>query len=153
MPLEVADEPTLEIENQANNQTFSLAGVKVLLAEDNKVNQLVAKRLLEKAEADVTIANNGSEAITRYSQQQPDIILMDMQMPVMDGLTATEHLRRELEADIPILALTANSSTADKEACIESGMNDVLTKPIDNNVLLARVGFWMQNGVNAEQNV
>ena len=114
--------------------TFS--GHRVLLVEDNPVNQRVAQRLLQKMAADVTLANNGAEALERVAESTFDAVLMDCQMPVMDGFTATRRIR-ELERQsgrakrLPIIALTANVMTADRENCIAAGMDAHLGKPIE----------------------
>jgi two-component system, sensor histidine kinase and response regulator len=114
--------------------TFS--GHRILLVEDNPVNQRIAQRLLEKMAADVTLANNGAEALERIAESTFDAVLMDCQMPVMDGFTATRRIR-ELERQsgrgkrLPIIALTANVMTADRESCITAGMDAHLGKPIE----------------------
>jgi CheY-like chemotaxis protein/HPt (histidine-containing phosphotransfer) domain-containing protein len=114
--------------------TFS--GHRILLVEDNPVNQRVAQRLLQKMAADVTLANNGAEALERVAESTFDAVLMDCQMPVMDGFTATRRIR-ELERQsglgkrLPIIALTANVMTADRENCIAAGMDAHLGKPIE----------------------
>jgi len=100
----------------------------VLLVEDNKINQKVAMRLLEKGGCTVWVANDGKEAVDLAKQQTFDIILMDCQMPVMDGLTATAKIR-EFDQQIPIIALTANAQESDRQACMHSGMNDFISKP------------------------
>ncbi|NOX37173.1 MAG: PAS domain S-box protein [Calditrichaeota bacterium] len=113
----------------------------ILVAEDNAVNQKLARRLLEKMGYRVSIANNGLEAIRMYQKGQFDLILMDVQMPEMDGLTATRNIR-ELEATrnggrIPIIALTAHAMQGDREKCLEAGMDDYITKPIKRQELEA----------------
>jgi two-component system, sensor histidine kinase and response regulator len=110
-------------------------GSKILLVEDNPVNQRVAQRTLQKLAAAVTIANNGAEALERISAIDFDAVLMDCQMPVMDGFTATQRIR-ELEAArggkrLPIIALTANVMSEDRERCIAAGMDAHLGKPIE----------------------
>ena len=110
-------------------------GSKILLVEDNPVNQRVAQRTLQKLAAEVTIANNGAEALERISAIEFDAVLMDCQMPVMDGFTATQRIR-ELEAArggkrLPIIALTANVMSEDRERCIAAGMDAHLGKPIE----------------------
>jgi CheY-like chemotaxis protein len=111
-----------------------------LLAEDHPVNQRVASRLLEKIGAAVVIANDGAEAIARVAESRFDALLMDCQMPVMDGWAATERIR-EIERQsgsgtrLPIIALTANVMNEDRERCIAAGMDDHLGKPIDARLL------------------
>jgi len=115
-------------------------GKKVLLVEDNPVNQRVAKRILSKLGVEVTIASNGAEALERVGAASFDAVLMDCQMPVMDGFTASRRIREgeALRADrrrLPIIALTANVMSEDRENCIAAGMDAHLGKPIDPEVL------------------
>ena len=110
-------------------------GNKILLVEDNPVNQRVAQRILQNLAAEVTIANNGAEALERIADSTFDAVLMDCQMPVMDGFTATRRIR-ELELSsgakrLPIIALTANVMSEDRENCIAAGMDAHLGKPIE----------------------
>jgi len=112
--------------------------LKVLLAEDNMMNQKVACNMLKKIGHVVTIANNGKEAVDLYKKGGFDIILMDGQMPVMDGLEATRTIRKietKSNAHIPIIALTANAMKGDRERFLESGMDDFITKPIKRKAL------------------
>jgi len=109
---------------------------KILLVEDNPVNQRVAQRILQKLSVQVTVANNGAEALERLAAMPFDAVLMDCQMPVMDGFTATRRIRESerLRGDgrhTPIIALTANVMSEDRERCIEAGMDAHLGKPID----------------------
>jgi two-component system sensor histidine kinase/response regulator len=125
------------------------ATLDVLLVEDNPVNQELARRLLEKRGYRVTLANNGSEAVDAFEKGRFDLILMDMQMPVMGGLEATEAIRsREMRRSwvvsdefksICIIAMTANAMEGDRERCLESGMNDYVSKPIRPDELYAAI--------------
>lgn len=109
----------------------SLSGVKVLLVEDNLVNQLVAIKLLESMQAAVVVAQNGQEALDKLALETFDIILMDIQMPVMDGLTATQHIRAQTQySKLPIIAMTAHAREEDKQQCLAAGMNLHIAKPI-----------------------
>jgi CheY-like chemotaxis protein/HPt (histidine-containing phosphotransfer) domain-containing protein len=106
----------------------------VLLTEDNVVNQKVAARFLERLGCSVQIAADGAQAVQACQQAQFDLILMDLQMPVMDGLTATHHIRAlpsYRARPTPIVALTANAMVGQSESCLRAGMNGFLTKPID----------------------
>jgi PAS domain S-box-containing protein len=115
--------------------TTTFRGYRILLVEDNAVNQHVALRLLQKLAADVVLANNGAEALERVAEGGIDAVLMDCQMPVMDGFTATARIReRELEEGLgrrlPVIALTANVMSADRDSCIAAGMDAHIGKPI-----------------------
>jgi len=107
--------------------------LSILLAEDNRVNQTVATRTLEKLGHSVVIANNGAEALSLLASRRFDLVLMDIQMPEMDGLTATQRIReRELatQTHIPIIAMTAHAMKGDRERCLEAGMDGYVSKPI-----------------------
>jgi len=114
----------------------SFAGARILLVEDNPVNQLVARRILQALAIEVTLANNGREALQHLSTERFDLILMDCHMPLMDGFATTRAIREE-EARLggakrlPIIALTANVMSEDRELCVAAGMDGHLGKPID----------------------
>ncbi|MFQ3678952.1 MAG: response regulator, partial [Pseudanabaenaceae cyanobacterium] len=119
--------------------------LRILLVEDNVVNQKVAVRLLGRLGCQATIANNGHEAIAAVQNQPFDLVLMDVQMPEMDGLTATQHIRQweaqQNKPPVPIVAMTANAMTEDRERCLAAGMNDHIGKPVrleDLRTTLAR---------------
>ena len=115
-----------------------IKGAAVLLVEDNLFNQQVARELLEHAGADVTLANNGQEAITCLLKAPLDCVLMDVQMPVMDGFEATRQIRANPAwSATPVIGLTANAGQADQARCFEAGMNDFVSKPIEPDRLLA----------------
>ena len=120
-------------------------GTRILLAEDNLLNQQIATEILEDEGFVVEIANNGEEAVNMTNKSQYDIVLMDMQMPIMDGLEATKTIRQKFSKnDLPILAMTANASDADRDKCLEAGMNAHITKPIDPNSLFAGLAKWIK---------
>jgi CheY-like chemotaxis protein len=127
--------------SQPSSESYSLSPVKVLLVEDNKINQQVATLMLEKFNCDVTLAENGIEAIDILSAQNGgfDLVLMDCQMPEMDGYEATERIRSGLASEaamsLPIIALTANAMEGDKDKCLAHGMTDYITKPVQPMVL------------------
>ena len=130
--IDLADEKN-EYDEFTNIPKMSL---KVLVAEDNIANQFVIKAILEKRDYQVTIVNDGQEALTVLTNDKFDLVLMDMVMPVMDGVTAAKAIRQELYLnELPIIALTANAGLQDKEKCLEAGINDVLTKPLDSKLL------------------
>ena len=123
-------------------------GNKILLVEDNPVNQRVAQRILQNLAAEVTIANNGAEALERIADANFDAVLMDCQMPVMDGFTATRRIR-ELELSsgakrLPIIALTANVMSEDREKCLAAGMDAHLGKPIEPAQVIEALGRFLR---------
>ena len=109
----------------------TLAGVRILLVEDNPINQVVARGLLEQAGARVAVAENGEDAVTQLRRLDCDLVLMDVQMPVMDGFTATRIIREELRLSLPVIAMTAGVMASEREQCIAAGMDDFIGKPID----------------------
>jgi two-component system, sensor histidine kinase and response regulator len=129
---------------QAANGLAALAGARILLVEDNDINQQVARETLEDAGFVVDVAANGQAALAMVAGGAYDLVFMDMQMPVMDGVTATRAIRRLEGMDrLPIIAMTANAMEKDRQACMDAGMDDVLIKPIDPqcmwDVLLRRL--------------
>lgn len=124
-----------------------LQGARILVVEDNEINQEIAIALLEMSGLIVEAANNGQEALDRLVSSEFDGVLMDCQMPVMDGYEATRQIRQQAKfKHLPIIALTANAMEGDKEKVIEVGMNDHIAKPIDLNVMLATMGQWIKLG-------
>ncbi len=119
-------------------------GAYVLLVEDNEVNQELALEILQGAGIRVDVANNGAEAVGQVSRNAYDGVLMDCQMPVMDGFEATRQIRADGRFnDLPILAMTANAMSGDRELCLEAGMNDHIGKPIDVNQLFTSLARWI----------
>ncbi len=131
--------------------TALLDDLSVLLVEDNEVNQMVASRILDQAGARVDIANNGQEALARLRQapQRYAIVLMDVQMPVMDGFMATRAIRQELGLTLPILAMTAGVMADEQAACREAGMDDIIAKPIDVELMLGTISRYLPRPVAA----
>lgn len=126
-----------------------VVGAKILLVEDNEINQLIASEVLAKHGVYIDIANNGKEGvdavIKAYEEGDPyEGVLMDIQMPVMDGYQATVELRKDTRfKGVPIIAMTANAMSQDKDRARESGMNDHISKPIENDQLFAILGRWI----------
>ena len=122
-----------------------LQGVRILLVEDNELNREVASALLSDIGVRVNTANNGQIALQRLQEQAYDLVLMDMQMPVMDGLTATRLLRAQPAfAALPVIAMTANAMEGDRQACLQAGMNDHIPKPIEPDQLFAMLLQWLR---------
>ena len=122
----------------------NLAGAKVLLVEDNEINQQIALELLAMAQIEVDTAWNGQEAVDKIKQHNYDAVLMDVQMPVMDGYTATKLIRQMPGyQSLAIIAMTANAMEGDREKCIEVGMNDHIPKPIDPKQVFKTLDVWI----------
>lgn len=118
------------------NNSIDDINAKILVAEDNPVNQYVIKAMLESLGCTVTLAVNGLEALEHLETKHFDLVLMDMQMPEMDGVMATEHIRKKsATAKLPIIALTANVLASDRERCLKAGMNEFLLKPVKKHKL------------------
>ncbi|WP_207682014.1 PAS domain S-box protein [Desulfonema magnum] len=131
-----------EADNQVSSFKFQVStNIRILLVEDNRLNQKVALAMMKKLGLSADLASNGTEAIKAIRTTSYDLVLMDIQMPEMDGIEATKKIRNsELEArNIPIIAMTANVMKGDRERCLEAGMNDYISKPIDPDELLSAV--------------
>jgi two-component system sensor histidine kinase/response regulator len=134
-----------ELDSQPRIYLESVHGASILLAENNKINQKVALELLRKAKVHVSIANNGLEALEKVRQQDFDLVLMDIQMPEMDGITATRKIRElhSRKKDVPIVAMTADAMVGDRERSLDAGMNDHITKPIMPEELYSCLVRWI----------
>ncbi|MFT6030092.1 MAG: PAS domain S-box-containing protein [Oleiphilaceae bacterium] len=126
---------------------FNFNDLKILLVEDVPMNQELAIEILTKKGINVTIANHGKEGVEAVQNDSFDIILMDMQMPVMDGCQATEEIR-SFNRILPIVAMTANAMTGDKNKCLASGMNDYITKPINPEEMFNAIAKWVSYSKN-----
>ena len=139
-----SDYPERDSWSAAEAFPAELVGRRVLLVEDNDVNRDLASELLSDLGIQVTIAVNGREGVDRVAAEPFDLVLMDIQMPVMDGLTATRLIRADKRlGKLPILAMTAHAMSGDRERSLHAGMNDHITKPIDPNRLQAALIRWM----------
>ncbi len=144
---------TVPVVNNNNNQ---LMGVKILAAEDNKMNQMLLKMLFEQWKLNIDIADNGSIAVEKLRNEKYAMVLMDIQMPVMDGFTATKKIRTELDKNIPIIAMTANVLPGEKDKCFEVGMTGYISKPINESELYSLLQMYsnqhlQKGGVQNEQ--
>lgn len=125
--------------------------LRILIAEDNAINQLLAVRTLEKAGYSVRVANNGEEAVAAFGTEKFDLVLMDVQMPVMDGFQATARIReleRGTENPLPIVAMTAHALKGDRERCLAAGMNEYVAKPLRRSELYAAIDTAMSHVTN-----
>ena len=132
----------------------ALRGAWLLLVEDNEVNQEVAQHILNDAGIRVDIASNGAIALAKIEENTYDGVLMDCQMPVMDGYQATRKLRQDPRySDLPVIAMTANAMVGDKEKCLDAGMNDFIAKPIDVAQLFGTLARWIAPAAPQEMTV
>ena len=135
--------PLLTEHREGVDNTGLFRGLKILLAEDNEFNQQIACELLERVGASVTIAQNGEQALNLALAQQWDLVLMDIQMPVMDGYDAAKMIRKSQPADeLPIIAMTANAMSRDIERCFEAGMQGHIAKPVETESFYATIARW-----------
>ena len=124
-----------------------IGGSKVLLVEDNAINQQVAQDILENTGIVVLIANDGLEAVNMIKQNSFDAVLMDIQMPKMDGYAATHYIRHDLaKKKLPVIAMTAHALDSDRKRCLDAGMNDYITKPINPELLYNCLSKWIKPG-------
>lgn len=130
------DLPNLTIDQ---NKVQELKGKSILLVEDHDLNQLLAIAILEELGMKATLAENGQEAVDKMKEGAYDLVLMDMQMPIMDGLEATQIIREELKDITPIVALTANATQQHKDKCLAAGMNDYIAKPFESAILVSKI--------------
>ena len=128
-------------------QLVQLGSLRILVAEDNLVNQKVALRILEAAGHQVVVANSGTEALKKLEEQSFDLVLMDLQMPEMDGFDTTRAIRESEQRSgihMPIIAMTAHAMKGDRERCLETGMDEYISKPVDANELLQLIARVMR---------
>jgi CheY-like chemotaxis protein/HPt (histidine-containing phosphotransfer) domain-containing protein len=131
-------------ESQEVESMRNLKGARVLLVEDNEINQQVAQEILEGVGLDVTVANDGREAVKTVQEGTYDVVLMDVQMPVMDGYEATQAIRADPRfIDLPIIAMTAHAMAGDRDKSMAAGMNDHVSKPIDPQTLFRALDKWV----------
>jgi len=142
-----------ELENKeitmSENIPQDLKGLKILMAEDNTVNQFVARQIMGRWNVNLTFANNGQEALELLAKNTYQIVLMDIQMPVMDGIEATQRIRNAppdsgINSQIPIIALTADALPETKEKVKKAGMNDIVVKPFDSDSLYALIQTFVE---------
>lgn len=129
----------------------ALRGKRILLVEDNVFNRMLANIFLTNAKMDVTEAENGQVAVALAERQPFDLVLMDVQMPVMNGYEATALLRQQLNLRVPVIALTANAINGERSKCLAAGMNDYLTKPFQEASLIKMVYDWLLGPLSTPQ--
>ena len=142
-------EYTIPADSEVEESTISNEGtfdaenkIKVLIAEDNTMNQQLIRHLMQNWQINFTIVGNGQEAVDRLKEENFSLVLMDIQMPQMDGYTATEQIRNHLRSKIPIIAMTAHAMAGEKEKCLEIGMNDYVSKPLNENTLFNMISQY-----------
>ena len=140
---------TIKLKKEKLSPDF-LKNINILLVEDNELNQMLAIKVFEKFNKTIDIADNGKIAIDKIDKNNYDVILMDIQMPEMDGIELTHYIRTNFGAKskIPIIALTAHASLIEEKRCLDNGMNDYLSKPFDFNELLEKIQFNLMNSKN-----
>lgn len=127
-----------------------LRNISILLVEDNEMNRLVASTIVQNHGASVTEAENGKEALELLQTDTFHLVIMDIHMPVMNGLEASRYIRENISASIPIIALTANSLKGENDNCIASGMNDYLTKPFKEEDLIKKISDCLRINMDSE---
>ncbi len=149
LPFTISTKKVSHRDNDEVGQEKNLSGLRILVVEDNKMNQFVAKQIIEKWNATTTMANNGSEAIQILTVSNFDLVLMDLQMPEMSGYQATEFIRSKsttvLNPAIPIIALTADAFSETKRKVFEAGMDDFVTKPFNQEELYSKIIKHIRN--------
>ena len=139
-----------EIETEISEWNDEVKNINVLVVEDIALNQLLMKTLLDDFGFELDIAGNGKIAIEKLKEKPYDIILMDLQMPEMNGFEATEYIRKTMNSNIPIIALTADVTTVDQEKCKSVGMNDYIAKPVDERILYSKIISLVKKPYNTE---
>lgn len=135
--------------NHPAEEDIRLEGSKILLVEDSRINQAFVEEVLAQLACAVTTVSNGQEALNTLASHTFDLVLMDCQMPVMDGFEATRRIcsmkeNGTIDKDLPVIALTANAMKGDRQRCIDAGMNDYITKPVRKKELKEKIYFWIK---------
>jgi len=144
IPLTIGEAEDLPKSFENFSNIKSLEGLRILLADDNEMNRLVAVTVLESYKVLVIEVKNGAEALRVLKKERFDLVLMDMQMPIMDGLEATKIIRNNLKLHIPIIALTANAIKGEAERCLEAGMNGFISKPFTEHDLINAIATKLE---------
>jgi len=147
IPVEIVSEKEIMAREEvaiASDKDKTQQKARLLLVEDNLINQKIAVKILQGRGHQVEVANDGAEAIKKLKESQFDLVLMDCQMPIMDGYQATKEIREKLHSEIPVIAMTAHALKGDREKCLAAGMNDYLTKPLDKEQLFQTIEQWLE---------
>jgi PAS domain S-box-containing protein len=147
--LPIAEAPQLE--EKAITANKSLSGFKILLVDDNNINLFLAQTILSKWNAEVVTAANGDEALQAFNKTSFDLVLMDLQMPILDGFETTRIIREDFKDNTPIIAFTANALNSEKEICLSIGMNNYLTKPIQPEQLYLAIKELLDQNVASKK--
>ena len=142
----------VELDNELIEINHDLKNIKVLVVEDMSLNQLLMKTILDEFGFERDVAENGLIAIEKLKKKNYDIILMDLQMPEMNGFEATEHIRKTMHSNIPIIALTADVTTVDLAKCKAAGMDDYIAKPVDEKILYSKIVGLVKKAVPISTN-
>ncbi len=149
LPLQITDSQILPKASSETNHVHFKGEVKVLLVDDNYLNQRLGSAMLDDIGCTVVLANNGKEALNYLQKENFDLILMDVQMPVLDGFETTRRIRKEQDSKVPIVGLSANVYKEDIEYCFESGMNDYLGRPFTKKSFQDKVIKWVPQNISA----
>jgi CheY-like chemotaxis protein len=143
----MSEEKETAIDLNKNNNSVAtsrdLKGKQVLVVDDNIMNRMIADVILKEYDVLVTGANDGEEAVNYLKNNPCDLVLMDLQMPILNGYQASKIIRLKLKLDVPIIALTAGDSGEEKNKCYEVGMNDYLSKPFNKEQFLTTICTWI----------
>ncbi|HTN45243.1 MAG TPA: ATP-binding protein [Flavipsychrobacter sp.] len=147
LPFKVVDKEILQHRDTGDTSLPDISGVTVLIVEDNQLNQVLLKKILTDARVNHMIAENGQVALSILKEKNVDVVLMDLQMPVMDGIEATRHIRSKesatLNPDVPIIAVTADAFPETKNKVLASGMNDFITKPYKKEDIYSKIAMYL----------
>lgn len=146
IPYPAGEAPREQVSDAAEKVPLALTTGRILLCEDNELNQRLIEAILKENKYTVDVAGNGKKGIELFSENDYDLVLMDLQMPELDGRETTKIIRQELHSQVPIVALTANFMNIEREKCLRDGMNDYLSKPFKKEELFDMINRWIAPG-------